>query len=57
MLAAIAQGRSQIRNWLAAGDTEATLGAMRDLGVPIERHDANSSDDSWRRPCARAKAR
>ena len=39
MLAAIAQGKSQIRNWLAAGDTEATLGAMRDLGAPIERHD------------------
>jgi len=42
MLAAIAQGRSQIRNWLAAGDTEATLGAVRDLGVKIERHDANT---------------
>lgn len=42
MLAAIAQGRSEIRNWLAAGDTEATLGAMRDLGVQIERHDAST---------------
>ncbi len=42
MLAAIAQGRSEIRNWLAAGDTEATLGALRDLGVQIERHDANT---------------
>ena len=42
MLAAIAEGRSEIRNWLAAGDTEATLGAMRDLGVQIERHDANT---------------
>ena len=42
MLAAIARGQSKIRNWLAAGDTEATLGAMRDLGVPIERHDANT---------------
>jgi len=42
MLAAIAQGKSQIRNWLAAGDTEATLGALRDLGVKIERHDANT---------------
>ena len=42
MLAAIAQGKSQIRNWLAAGDTEATLGAMRDLNVQIERHDANT---------------
>ena len=42
MLAAITQGKSQIRNWLAAGDTEATLGAMRDLNVQIERHDANT---------------
>ena len=42
MLAAIAQGRSKIRNWLAAGDTEATLGAMRDLGARIERHDEST---------------
>ncbi len=42
MLAAIARGKSEIRNWLAAGDTEATLGAIRDLGIPIERHDANT---------------
>ncbi|MDE2858547.1 MAG: 3-phosphoshikimate 1-carboxyvinyltransferase [Chloroflexota bacterium] len=42
MLGAIAAGSSHIRNWLAAGDTEATLGAMRDLGARIERHDANT---------------
>ena len=42
MLAAIAQGTSKIRNWLAAGDTEATLGAMRDLGARIERQDAST---------------
>ncbi|MDE2855729.1 MAG: 3-phosphoshikimate 1-carboxyvinyltransferase [Chloroflexota bacterium] len=42
MLAAIARGRSEIRNWLAAGDTEATLGAIRDLGAIIERHDATT---------------
>lgn len=42
MLAAIAEGQSDIRNWLAAGDTEATLGAMRDLGVQIDRGDANT---------------
>lgn len=42
MLAAIAQGRSKIRNWLAAGDTEATLGAMRELGARIERHDEST---------------
>ena len=42
MLASIAQGTSHIRNWLAAGDTEATLGAMRNLGARIERQDAST---------------
>ena len=42
MLGSIAAGSSHIRNWLAAGDTEATLGAMQDLGAKIERHDANT---------------
>ncbi len=42
MLAAIAQGTSRIRNWLAAGDTEATLGAMRGLGAQIEVHDEST---------------
>ena len=42
MLGSIATGSSHIRNWLAAGDTEATLGAMQDLGARIERHDANT---------------
>jgi len=38
----LAQGRTEVRNWLAAGDTEATLGAARALGVPITRHDTNT---------------
>ena len=42
MLAAIARGKSQIRGWLAAGDTEATLVAMQDLGARIDRIDANT---------------
>ncbi len=42
MLGSIAAGSSRIRNWLAAGDTQATLGAMSDLGARIERHDANT---------------
>ena len=42
MLAAIAAGKSEIRNWLAAGDTDATLGAIRDLGIPVERNGANT---------------
>lgn len=36
MLAAIAEGVSVIRRWLPAGDTLATLGAVRALGVQIE---------------------
>lgn len=42
MLGSIAKGWSRVRNWLAAGDTEATLGAMQSLGVRIERHDAHT---------------
>ncbi|MCY4247934.1 MAG: 3-phosphoshikimate 1-carboxyvinyltransferase [Chloroflexi bacterium] len=42
MLAALARGRSRIRGWLAAGDTDATLGAMQSLGAQIERVDANT---------------
>ena len=42
MLAALARGRSQVRGWLAAGDTEATLGAMQGLGARIQRLDANT---------------
>lgn len=42
MFGSIANGVSQIRGWLAAGDTEATLGAMQSLGVKVERHDANT---------------
>ncbi len=36
MLAAIANGRSTIRNWLPAGDTIATLEAVQSLGIHIE---------------------
>ena len=42
MLGAIAQGKSEIRNWLAAGDTEATLACMRVLGATIDRQDENT---------------
>ena len=35
LLAAIAKGTSTIRNWLPAGDTLATLEAVRALGVQI----------------------
>lgn len=41
MLASLADGRSQIRRWLPAGDTKATLGAMSALGVEIVVHRHN----------------
>jgi 3-phosphoshikimate 1-carboxyvinyltransferase len=36
MLAAIANGRSTIRNWLPAGDTLATLEAIQSLGIQVD---------------------
>lgn len=36
ILAAVAGGQSIIRNWLPAGDTLATLGAVQALGVEVE---------------------
>lgn len=42
MFGALARGVSQVRGWLAAGDTEATLGAVQALGVKIERHDTHT---------------
>lgn len=36
MLASLADGLSQVRNWLPAGDTQATLAAMRMMGVRID---------------------
>ncbi|MBZ0278904.1 MAG: 3-phosphoshikimate 1-carboxyvinyltransferase [Anaerolineae bacterium] len=38
MFSALAQGVSRVRGWLAAGDTEASLGAIQALGVQVERH-------------------
>lgn len=42
LLGMLAEGTTEVRGWLAAGDTEATLGAARTLGVPVERHDAHT---------------
>lgn len=39
MFGALAQGVSKVRGWLNAGDTEASLSTIRDLGVKIDRHD------------------
>lgn len=38
----LAEGTTEVRGWLAAGDTEATLGAARTLGVLITRHDTHT---------------
>jgi 3-phosphoshikimate 1-carboxyvinyltransferase len=38
MFGALAHGTTHVRDWLPAGDTEASLGAIRALGVPVERH-------------------
>ncbi len=45
ILAAAAEGSSVIRNWLPAGDTLATLEAVRALGVKIET--APQSAQAW----------
>src|SRR5574341_14306 len=37
MLGALASGTNRVRGWLAAGDTLATLGAMRALGIDVQR--------------------
>jgi 3-phosphoshikimate 1-carboxyvinyltransferase len=38
----LANGVTQVRGWLAAGDTEASLRAVQTLGVQVERHDLNT---------------
>ena len=38
ILGALASGQNQVRGWLAAGDTLATLGAIRALGIEVERN-------------------
>jgi len=42
LFGALAQGTSQVRGWLAAGDTEASLRAVQTLGIRVERHDKQS---------------
>ncbi len=41
MFGALAQGITRVRGWLPAGDTEASLGAIRALGVQVDRHGAS----------------
>lgn len=39
MFGALADGVSQVRGWLPAGDTEASLASIQALGIQIDRHD------------------
>jgi 3-phosphoshikimate 1-carboxyvinyltransferase len=45
LLAALAQGTSEIKNWLPAGDTLATLEVIRSLGIAVRKK--KKSDHSW----------
>ncbi|PJF44871.1 MAG: 3-phosphoshikimate 1-carboxyvinyltransferase [Phototrophicales bacterium] len=42
ILGALADGLTQVRGWLPAGDTLATLQCMRALGVQIDQHDTTT---------------
>jgi len=42
LLGMLAPGVSNIRGWLNAGDTEATLRAIQKLGILVDRHDAHT---------------
>lgn len=42
LLGALADGATEVRGWLAAGDTEATLAAVQQLGIQIDRHDTHT---------------
>lgn len=41
LFGALAKGQTQVRGWLAAGDTEASLRAVQTLGVQVDRHSTN----------------
>ena len=42
ILGALAEGVSHVRGWLPAGDTLATLGCVRALGIAVEQDDATT---------------
>lgn len=41
MFGAMANGVTQVRGWLAAGDTEASLASIQALGIRVDRHSKN----------------
>jgi 3-phosphoshikimate 1-carboxyvinyltransferase len=38
MFGALGKGVTQVRGWLAAGDTEASLASVQQLGIQVDRH-------------------
>ena len=42
LFGAMAQGKTEVRGWLAAGDTEASLRSIQALGIQVERHDTHT---------------
>lgn len=42
LMGALASGQTEVRGWLAAGDTEASLRAVQSLGIQVDRHDKNT---------------
>lgn len=42
LLGALADGKTDVSGWLAAGDTEASLRSVQALGIHIDRHDAHT---------------
>ncbi len=42
LFGAMAAGTTHVSGWLAAGDTEASLGVVKALGVIVERHDRHT---------------
>lgn len=42
ILGALASGKTEVRGFLPAGDTLATLACIQDLGVNVEQHDAST---------------
>lgn len=44
LMGALAGGTSRVRGWLNAGDTEASLRTVQNLGIQVDRIDANTLD-------------
>jgi len=42
LMGMLATGETQVRGWLAAGDTEASLRSVQALGIQVDRHDTNT---------------